>query len=50
MPLSYSIDLRERAVAPYHHDEDTQEEVAELFAISVSSLRCYLQLEKKTVA
>ena len=48
MPSAYSVDLRERAVAAYHHGEGTQEEVAELFAISLSSLRCYLRLESKT--
>lgn len=47
MPSPYSVDLRERVVAAYHNEAGTQEEVAETFAISVSSLRCYLQLEKK---
>jgi transposase len=47
MPSPYSIDLRERAVAAYHNGEDTQEEIAETFAISLSSLRCYLRLEKE---
>lgn len=46
MPSPYSIDLRERVVAAYHNGENTQEEVAEMFAISLSSLRCYLRLEK----
>lgn len=48
MPSPYSIDLRERVVAAYQQGEDTQEEVAERLAVSLSSVRCYLRLERQT--
>jgi transposase len=48
MPSPYSVDLRVRAVTAYRNSEGTQAEVAEIFAISLSSLRGYLQLVEKT--
>ena len=46
MPSAYSIDLRARAVMAYENGEGTQEEVAALFRISLSSLCNYLRLKR----
>ncbi len=48
MPSAYSEDLRERVVKAYHDGEGTQEEITELFGISLSCLRSYLRLEERT--
>lgn len=48
MPSAYSVDLRKSAVTAYHEGKGTQSEIAEIFGISESSLRCYLRLEEKT--
>jgi transposase len=41
--LSYSLDLRERAVEAAQEGEGTQEEIAKRFKISVSSLKRWLK-------
>ena len=43
--MSYSLDLRERAVTSVREGEGTQEEVAKRFKISVSSLKRWLNRE-----
>jgi transposase len=39
MPAPYSLDLRERAINAYEKGEGTQEEIASLFTISLSTFR-----------
>ena len=41
--MSYSLDLRERAVEAVQEGEGTQEEIAKRFKISVSSLKRWLK-------
>jgi transposase len=48
MPSAYSEDLRERVVKAYREGKGTQEEITEMFEISLSCLRSYLRLEEKT--
>ena len=43
--MSYSLDLRERAVEAVREGEGTQEEIAKRFKISVSSLKRWLKRE-----
>lgn len=43
--MSYSLDLRERAVSAARAGEGTQEEIAKRFKISVSSLKRWLTRE-----
>lgn len=43
--MSYSLDLRQRAVEAVQEGEGTQEEVAKRFKISVSSLKRWLNRE-----
>lgn len=46
--MAYSQDLRERAVAAAERGEHTQEEVAEIFAVSLSSLEKWLKQKRGT--
>jgi len=48
MPSAYSEDLRERVVKAYREGKGTQEEITQMFGISLSCLRSYLRLEEKT--
>ena len=42
MPFSYPVEMREKAVNAYLEGKGTQEEIADIFGISVSTLRRYL--------
>ena len=42
MPFSYSVEMREKAVNAYLEGKGTQEKIADIFRISVSTLRHYL--------
>ena len=44
MSFSYPVQLREKAVKAYLEGKGTQEKIADIFGISVSSLRRYLIL------
>jgi transposase len=44
MPFSYPVEMREKAVKAYLEGKGTQEEIADIFGISVSTLRRYLIL------
>ena len=43
MPFSYPIELRDKAVQAYLKGKGTQEEIASIFGIGLSSLRRYLK-------
>lgn len=42
MPFSYPVEMREKAVEAYLEGKGVQAEIADIFGISVSSLRRYL--------
>ena len=42
MPFSYPVEMREKAVNAYLEGKGTQEKIADIFGISVSTLRSYL--------
>ena len=44
MPFSYPVEMREKAVKAYLEGKGTQEEIADIFGIDVSTLRRYLIL------
>ena len=44
MPFSYPVKMREKAVKAYLEGKGTQEKIADIFGISVSTLRRYLIL------
>ena len=46
MPFSYPVAMRERAVKAYLEGKGTQAKIADIFGISVSSLRRYLILHE----
>lgn len=48
MPRSYSLDLRERAVAAYKRGSRTMEEVAAEFSVSDKTLSHWLKLKMET--
>src|SRR6266496_2747443 len=45
---SYSNDLRRRIVEAYESGEHTQAEVAELFSVSLASVKNYLRRQRET--
>ena len=47
MPFSYPVEMREKAVKAYLEGKGTQEQIADIFGISVSSLRRYLILYER---
>ena len=44
MPFSYPVEMRRKAVKAYLEGKGTQEKIADIFGMSVSSLRRYLIL------
>ena len=44
MPFSYPVEMREKAVKAYLEGKGVQAEIADIFGISVSSLRRYLRV------
>ena len=44
MPFSYPVEMRKKAVKAYLEGKGTQEKIADIFGISVSTLRRYLIL------
>ncbi len=46
--MAYSMDLRERAVAAYNSGLGTRKAIAKMFIIGVTTLGCWLRLQKKT--
>ena len=47
MPFSYPVEMREKAVKAYLEGKGTQEQIADIFGSSVSSLRRYLLLYER---
>ena len=45
MPAAYPVELRKRIVEHYKNNTDSQDRVAEIFQVGVSTVRNYLQLE-----
>jgi transposase len=48
MPAAYSVDLRKRAVTAYEKGEGTQEDIANKYSISLSTLQKWLALKEET--
>lgn len=44
--MSYSLEIRKRAILAYEKGESTQEEVSNIFGISLSSFKRWLQKER----
>ena len=47
MPFSYPVEMREKVVNAYLEGKGTQEKIADIFGISVSTLRRYLILYER---
>ena len=46
MPAAYPLELRQRAVTYYRENDCSQDEVAEIFNIGVTTLRVYLRRDE----
>ena len=47
MPVAYSVDLRAKIVEAYNDGEGTQQELAERFKVSVSTVTSYVKIWKE---
>ena len=46
MPAAYPLELRQRAITYYRKNDDSQDEVAEIFNMGVTTLRVYLRRDE----